>query len=246
LVRDERLAIEPAELIIDGRSVPVRLRRNAKARRIILRLDSSASGITITMPRRVTRGSALRFAAGQSEWIGRQLGRAIPAVPFAAGSTVPVRGEMHVIRQAPRQADLIERQAASPDGPAVLSVRGSEAHLARRLQEWLQSEARRDLWAACRRHAAALGVEFRKLSIRDPASRWGSCSASGALSFSWRLILAPREVLEYVAVHEVAHLVEMNHGPRFWSLVDRNFSGRRQARLWLRRHGPHLHRYGRR
>jgi predicted metal-dependent hydrolase len=151
---------------------------------------------------------------------------------------------MHVIRQRPGQAGLIEREAAAPGSLAALCVRGRDAHLARRLGDWLKSEARRDLWAACRRYAAAMHVDFHRLTVRDQASRWGSCSASGALSFSWRLILAPREVLEYVAVHEVAHLVEMNHGPRFWSLVDRYFPERRRARSWLRRHGPQLHRYG--
>jgi predicted metal-dependent hydrolase len=209
----------------------------------VLKIDRDGTGILITLPRRTGREAALAFATDQADWIERRLRHTPAPVSFAAGNTVPLRGEMHVIGHRPHQSQSIEREPGSAQRPPALWVKGEAPHLARRLRDWLKSEARRDLIALCRRHAAAMGVEFRRLTVRDQTSRWGSCSASGALSFSWRLILAPRDILEYVVVHEVAHLVEMNHGPRFWSLVDRNFPDRRHARIWLRRHGPILHSY---
>ena len=229
---------------MNGRPVPVTFRRDARARRIILRLERAGAGIVITLPRRATREAALAFAHAQAGWIGRRLKRAALPVVFAPGSTVPVRGEMHLIRCRSQQRGAIVVERSSPTSPPALCVRGEEAHIARRLRDWLRSEARADLTAACRRHAAAMGVDFRKLTVRDQASRWGSCSSAGGLSFSWRLILAPRQVLEYVAVHEVAHLVEMNHGPGFWWLVGRHSPGCRAARSWLKQHGAALHGYG--
>ena len=244
LLADGHLPIDTAQLTVNGRPVPVILRRNARARRIILRLDRAGAGIVITLPRRASREGALAFAHAQAGWIGQRLKRAAAPVLFAPGSSVPLRGEMHVIRNRPQQRGAIVVERDSIACPPALCIKGNEDHIARRLRDWLKSEARNDLAAACRRHAAAMGVEFRKLTVRDPASRWGSCSAAGGLSCSWRLILAPRHILDYVAVHEVAHLVEMNHGPAFWSLVARHFPDFHRARLWLRQHGPGLHSYG--
>ena len=123
--------------------------------------------------------------------------------------------------------------------------RGRAAHLARRLTDWLKAEARRDLLAATHDYAEALEVKHRRVSIRDPASRWGSCSAKGDLSYSWRLILAPPFVLRYVAAHEVAHLVELNHSAKFWAVVRGLNPDVVSARRWMRTHGRDLHRYGR-
>jgi predicted metal-dependent hydrolase len=127
---------------------------------------------------------------------------------------------------------------------AVLFTARAIAHLKRRLADWLKREARRDLTIASERHAQAMAVSFRRLAIRDQASRWGSCSSDGSLSYSWRLILAPSFVLDYVAAHEVAHLKHMNHGVRFWRLVLTHCPMAPQARLWLKRHGATLHRFG--
>ncbi len=242
LLRDGRTAIEAAQLLVDGRLVPVVLKRNSRARRIILRFDRAGTAIEITLPRRATREAALAFAEEHKGWIERRLKRAPPRVAFAAGSVIPLRGEMHLVCHRPLQRGPV--LPAWVGGQPVLCVAGSEAHLARRVRDWLKAEARKDLAAACGRYASAMGVKFRKLTVRDQMSRWGSCSASGALAFSWRLILAPPHVLDYVAVHEVAHLVEMNHGPAFWKLVERHSPGCRAARSWLRQHGAGLHGYG--
>jgi predicted metal-dependent hydrolase len=129
-------------------------------------------------------------------------------------------------------------------GERLLCVAGDGPHVDRRVSDFLKREARRDLEIANARAAATLGVKIKRLSIRDQSSRWGSCSTTGALSYSWRLILAPPFVLDYLAAHEVAHLVEMNHSPRFWRLVDRLCPHARRAKPWLELHGTDLHRYG--
>jgi predicted metal-dependent hydrolase len=126
----------------------------------------------------------------------------------------------------------------------MLCVAGGEAHVARRVHDYLKREAKRDLEAASKTAAQALGVTIGRVSIRDQASRWGSCSTTGVLSYSWRLILAPPFVLDYLAAHEVAHLVEMNHSRRFWRLVERIYPDLRRAKAWLDTHGSELHRYG--
>jgi predicted metal-dependent hydrolase len=123
-------------------------------------------------------------------------------------------------------------------------VAGEAPHIHRRVRDFLQREAQRDLEAASRRVAEMLGVAIKRVSVRDQASRWGSCSSTGVLSYSWRLILAPPHVLDYLAVHEVAHLVEMNHSPRFWRLVDRLCPDAERAKVWLDVYGNDLHRYG--
>jgi len=127
---------------------------------------------------------------------------------------------------------------------ASLNVAGDVTHAPRRLGDWLVDQARRDLDARVSWHSRRLGVKASRISVRDQTSRWGSCSTTGALSFSWRLILAPRHILDYVAAHEVAHLAEMNHGPKFWALVRRTMPDMDEARRWLQIYGMDLHRYG--
>ncbi len=131
------------------------------------------------------------------------------------------------------------------DGATILSVAGEPSFLSRRVMDWLKREARRDLQAAVARHTEALGRKHTGLRVGDARSRWGSCTAAGVLTFSWRLVLAPSHVLDYLAAHEVAHLAEMNHGPDFWALVDRLDPRHRAARAWLKQHGAGLHAVGR-
>jgi predicted metal-dependent hydrolase len=126
----------------------------------------------------------------------------------------------------------------------LLCVAGAEPHIARRITDFLKREVKNDLEAASARAAAALGVAVKRVTIRDPSSRWGSCSTTGVLSYSWRLIFAPPFVLDYLAAHEVAHLIEMNHSPRFWRVVERICPHVARAKSWLDAHGADLHRYG--
>jgi predicted metal-dependent hydrolase len=156
---------------------------------------------------------------------------------------LPLRGEPHRIthRQGARGTVWTESDG---NGGRLLCVAGHAAHLNRRLADFLQREAKRDLEAASRQFATDLGLSVRRVSVRDQSSRWGSCSTTGVLSFSWRLVLAPGYVLEYLAAHEVAHLIEMNHSARFWRVVNRLVPGHERAKAWLDAHGADLHRYG--
>jgi len=236
--RQELLA--PASIAIDGREIEVKFKRHAQARRLIVRLDRKGEAVTVTVPPRASRKEALAFVDKSRDWIAGRLERQPRAIAFAPGSEILLRGTAHLIIHEPDRRGLVSTAGA----PARILVPGDAAHLKRRLTDWLKREAKRDLLMASERHARMIGVTFRKLSIRDQASRWGSCSADGSLSYSWRLILAPSHVLDYVAVHEVAHLKHMNHGMRFWRLVLAHCPRAGEARDWLRRHGASLHRYG--
>lgn len=226
-------------LSVDGVPVAVSFRRNPRARRLILRM--SGAGVTVTLPPGSSEQTGLEFAARHAGWISRQLARQPEAQPFTPGNRVPVRGIPHRIEQAmSRRGGVQLIGGAEPR----LVVAAEAPHVARRLGDWLKAEARRDLCATSSAYAEAMGTRYRRLSLRDQASRWGSCSSNGHLSYSWRLILAPAFVLDYVAAHEVAHLIELNHSSRFWSLVHKHAPRADEARRWLKAHGPGLRSYG--
>ena len=230
-----------AEVVVDGRPVPVTLRRHHGAKCMILRLDSLGDGVVITVPWGASSRQALDFAAKQADWIAAQSRRRPASIPLRPGSLVPLRGSEHMILHRPlmRQPVWLERGE-----PTRLWVSGGLEHVERRLLDWLKAEARRDLLAASSNYGRQMGVRWTRLTVRDTATRWGSCSTTGALSYSWRLVLAPPFVLDYVAAHEVAHLREMNHGRRFWGLVEAHCTRAGEARRWLKAHGQGLRRYG--
>ena len=187
-------------------------------------------------PRHATSPSASATGSPHSSNAGRTRS------PLPRGGLVPLRGEPHRIAAAGGLRGLV--RVGEQAGEAVLHVPGAEEHLARRLTDWLKREARQDLSRAVELHADALGHRHAGITLRDTRSRWGSCTSDGRLSFSWRLVLAPPFILDYVAAHEVAHLAEMNHGPQFWALCRRLAPRTEEARGWLRREGGRLHLYG--
>ena len=231
------------EIVFDRSIYLVRVRRHRQARRYTLRIQAATREVILTIPPRGTLKEARDFAQKHGGWIAARLGRLPEAAPFAHGITVPLRGVPHRIahRRAVRGTVWTENGA---DGEAVLCVAGDAPHIDRRIGDFLRREARRELEALSTRFAAELGVRVRRVVVRDQSSRWGSCSTTGVLSYSWRLILAPGYVLEYLAAHEVAHLVEMNHSARFWRLVQRLCPTNERAKAWLDVHGTDLHRYG--
>jgi predicted metal-dependent hydrolase len=240
-----RRPTEPSalQIIFDKSVFLVRLRRHRQARRYTLRIDAASREVVLTMPPRGIVREARDFAQQHGGWIAARLKRLPEAAPFVHGVEVPLRGIPHrvVHRRGVRGTVWTETDER---GQRLICVAGEPPHLDRRIGDFLKREARRDLEAAARRYAARLGIVLKRISIRDQSSRWGSCSTTGMLSFSWRLILAPSHVLEYLAAHEVAHLVEMNHSPRFWRLVQRLCPGHDRAKAWLDAHGADLHRYG--
>jgi predicted metal-dependent hydrolase len=221
----------------------VTLRRHPRARRYTLRVLEKSREVVLTIPPRGSLRGARAFAERSAEWIAARIKRIPEPTPFAEGAMIPFRGIPHRIvhRAAARGTVWTEMEA---DGAMLLCVAGGGSHLARRVTDFLKREAKRELSAATRRHAAALGVTVGRIGVRDTASRWGSCSFEGALSYSWRLILAPPFVLDYLAAHEVAHRRELNHSPRFWRIVDQLTPDRRRAEAWLKARGNSLHRYG--
>jgi predicted metal-dependent hydrolase len=218
---------------------PVSIRVSQRARRVGLRVDSGRRRVELVLPRGVPASAGLRFLAAKREWIAACL-RALPQpVPFVEGAVVPVLGVPHRIRRE-----------GSPALPPVriidgeIRVSGDPAYLARRVYDHLVFAARAELAPRAAQLAARIGREVARVDVRDTKSRWGSCSGRGNLSFSWRLILAPEPVLDYVVAHEVAHLVEMNHGPRFWRLVESLTPGSAGPQAWLKRHRDRLLSYG--
>jgi predicted metal-dependent hydrolase len=231
------------EIVFDQSIYLVRLRRHRQARRYTLRIQAASRDVILTIPPRGTLKLAREFAQKHGGWIAARLGRLPEAAPFADGVVVPLRGEPHRIvhRHGTRGTVWTETDG---NGERLLCAAGDAPHIDRRIGDYLRREAKRDLETASRRFAADLGLAVRKVAVRDQSSRWGSCSTTGVLSFSWRLILAPGHVLEYLAAHEVAHLVEMNHSAKFWRVVSRLCPDHRRAKAWLDVHGTDLHRYG--
>ena len=215
--------------------VELTLRRSARARRISLRVSGLDGAVTLTLPRGVSEGEGLKFARSKGDWLRAQLSDQPEIVTVSSGMEIPVEGEM--LRIMPGTGKRVV-----PEGDALL-VPGPEEAMASRLQAFLKTLARDRLATASDRYAGLIGRPYSRLTLRDTRSRWGSCTANGGLMYSWRLIMAPPEVLDYVAAHEVAHLQEMNHSAAFWSLVERLMPDYRDPRQWLRKEGGTLHRY---
>ena len=243
LARLDGKAPAKSQLVIDGKTVDVILRKNPRAKRIILRLAKSNDAIVLTVPRGTTHRAAMEFAASQGVWITQQMAKQPQTVSFETGAIIPLRNRPHKIIQSSTRRTPVWT-GTGEDGEPVIYVSGNREHLARRVGDWLKKQARADLSQAAYNYADKMGVSISRISIRDTASRWGSCSSGRALSFSWRLILAPEFVLDYVAAHEVAHLVHMDHSKNFWALVRSHCSACDDARKWLKNNGRSLHRYG--
>ncbi len=231
---------EPTTIEVSGKTLLLTFRRNARCRRMVLRLTPDGQGVVMTLPPRTSLAEAMRFAATSKPWLAQTLIKRPAAVPFQQDSAVLFQGLVHTLKTTGSRRGLILH---SPED-MTLTIPGDLAHVPRRLTDWLKARAKEELQKASLHYAGAMQAKFKKLTIRDQKSRWGSCSAQGDLSYSWRLVLAPPYVLEYVAAHEVAHLKEMNHGPRFWRLVLTHCKCAKQAKTWLRQHGRELHRYG--
>ena len=209
-------------------------RASARARRLTLRV-SPEGRVSCTRPRGMALAEARAFAQAKEGWIASRLASLPPRVVVRPGATLPVEG--------------LPAEVVAGMGPAVrreegrMTVPRGTDRPGAAVEAWLRDLARDRLVAACDGHAEALGRAHGRIRLRDPRSRWGSCTARGGLMFSWRLAMAPPEVLSYVAAHEVAHLERMDHSPAFWAVVGALDSDWRARRAWLRRHGSALMRY---
>lgn len=218
--------------------VAVRLRRSPRARKLRLKIDPYRDGVEVVLPRGASRRTALGLLETHSQWVGRHLQDLPERVDFLPGAWVPVLGIEHAIRRTAGTRGGVYAESG------IIWVSGAPEHTSRRVRDWLKKRARAEIAPRLTAYAGRLGHKIGRLSLRDTRSRWASCSARGTFSFSWRLVMAPERVLDYVIAHEAAHLVELNHSPRYWRLVAELFGPCRAEQDWLKRHGIGLHRYG--
>ena len=219
-------------------ATPVAWRRHARARRVSLRIDHRGGRVIVTLPKRAGRPAGMALLMTHADWVAERLAALPDAIPFADGALVPLHGIAHRIRHTPTL-----RGGARAEAGEIL-VGGDAAFLSRRVSEFLRTAALRAMRALVAEKSSRLGRAATRVTVKDTRSRWGSCSARGVISFSWRLVMAPPFVQDYVAAHEVAHLAHMNHGPRFWAAVSELTSHTEPALSWLRREGPSLARVG--
>jgi predicted metal-dependent hydrolase len=213
-------------------------RRSSRARRVSLRIDPAGGAVIVTLPLRATQKAGMALLMGHVDWVADRLAALPDAIRFEDGATVPIHGVPHRIRHSAnaRGAAWIMDQE--------LHVTGAAEFLGRRVRDFLRQEARRRLTAVTLAKAGLIGIVPRRVTMKDTSSRWGSCAPDKSIALSWRLVMAPAFVQDYVASHEVAHLRHMNHGPQFWSLVEELTPYKRSAIPWLRAEGARLLRIG--
>ena len=236
-----RAAPEPEQLSIAhaGDILPVTFVRSGRARRASLRVDAARRRIVLTAPLRMARGTAIDFAQVQAGWIAARLKRLPVARPFVDGAELPLFGVPHRIHHRGDARGTVWR-----DGSEI-HVAGGAEHLPRRLRDWLTAELRHHLVPLVHEKAARVDRPVKRITLRDSRSRWGSCGPDAALSFSWRLVFAPPDVVDYLAAHEVAHLVHLNHSARFWAVARSLCDGPMEVpQGWLKRNGETLLQYG--
>jgi predicted metal-dependent hydrolase len=228
-------------LTVGARSFPFLVKRDARARRMLLRVMPRDGSVVLVLPTRASLKSGQQFVAEQVAWIMARQEERPATQPWGDGVVLPLYGAPHTIRHRPSGRGGVWLENSE------IHVTGQAEHLPRRLRDWLKRRAREEFGELAREMAASIDVAVRRVTVRDTQSRWGSCSAHGNLSFSWRLLLAPPAIGRYLVAHEVAHLKHMDHSTAFWSLCARLLGGEgelRAARHWLQRHGAALHLHG--
>lgn len=221
--------------------VALKIKTSPQAKVMRLRVDPRTGEVLLTVPKRVSLKKALAWADEHRAWVERSLADVPPPVAMVPGAEIPLYGQPHRIHWSPNQSRIARVEEAR------LVVGGPVETLEPRLLRWLKAHAREVLTRETHEYARKAGVSVARVGIGDPLSRWGSCSESGAIRYSWRLILAPEHVRRATVAHEVAHRVHMNHGRAFHTLVKSLFGADPSpARHWLKREGFVLHRIGRR
>lgn len=228
---------EKAVTEIDGQPVEVAVKVRANARNYRLTLAAGGRPV-LSVPPHGRWSEAESFLYRNRGWLAARLKRLPKNIGFTDGARIPLRGVDHLIVASDKLRGTVEL-LEEDEGP-VLLVPGGEDHMARRLRDWLKKEAEKDISAAVEVHARNLDVTPVSISMRGQSTRWGSCSSAGRLNFNWRLILAPPFVLDYVAAHEVAHMIEMNHSAAFWATVEKTLPDMKRGKAWLKAHGQVL------
>ncbi len=211
------------------------LRRSARSRRFSMRVSQLDGRVTVSMPIRARERDAVAFVQGHESWLRAALARQPLQTAVSLGDQIPVEGRLLTLSPGSGRSVMVQ-------GDSLL-IPGAPTQAAARAAAHLKTLARNQLAAASDHYAAQIGRKVTRITLRDTRSRWGSCTHEGALMYSWRLILAPPEVLRYVAAHEVAHMEQMNHSDAFWSVVTRLYPGWQTQRRWLQTQGQTLHSY---
>lgn len=223
---------------IDGQRLPVHLRWNKRAKRLILKLNPKEDGILVTLPHGVDASEGLEMVARHKVWIANQLRTQSRSIPFKDGQSITLRGRTVLLKHMPDARGTVWQEGD------VIMIAGKQEFFQRRLSDWLKKQAKADITPIAHDMAARLGKKVMRISVRDTVSRWGSCSHKGNLSFNWRLIFAPTDILEYVVAHEVSHLRHMDHSKEFWDTVATFNVDARRSRAWLKKHGSMLQKLG--
>jgi predicted metal-dependent hydrolase len=226
---------------VAGRSLPLRIVENDRAKRLTLRIDAGGQGLRVTVPPGMRLAEIDRFLERHHGWLEARLAKLPDRPMLRPGVKIPIRGVPHRIVHEPSRGTV--ETAMSDDGP-LLIVHGDRRFLTRRIADYLKREAKRDIGALVDGHTAKAGRRAKSIRFKDTTSRWGSCSSAGNLSFSWRIMMAPPAVIDYLVAHEVAHLKEMNHGPKFWKLCHELCPDTDRCRAWLKRNGSALQAIG--
>lgn len=225
-------------LEIAGRTLPLRIVESDRAKRLILRIETGGQALRVTVPAGVPAREVDRFVERHHGWLEQRLAK-VPVKPqVRPGTKLPLRGVPHLIVHEPGSRGSVS--IGEVDGQPALIVHGDRTHLPRRLADFLKREAKKDIELLVARHTATVGRKAKTVKFRDTSSRWGSCTSDGNLSFSWRIMMAPPLIIDYLVAHEVAHLKEMNHGPRFWKLCGDLCPRTDEAKAWLKRNGSAL------
>lgn len=223
---------------VAGRVLPLTITEHAQAKRLTLRLDTRRRGIKVTIPPGVPAREVNSFLNRHTDWLEERIAKMPYQPKVRIGSRIPIRGVPHKIVHEPdkRGACKIRRGDNGPE----LVVHGDRQHLGRRVADFLKAQAKKDIEQLVTKHSTRCRKRAKSIRYKDTVSRWGSCSADGNLSFSWRIMMAPPLVIDYLVAHEVAHLVELNHGPQFWRLCERLCPRTEEAKDWLHRNGGKL------
>lgn len=250
--------------------LPIRIRRLKASRRITLRYHANTNSIALNIPRYVSIGQGLSFVGEKRAWIASRIGEQPIHTPFSDGNTIFVLGREYVLKhaggrgvvslfpppllgegrvggdftQSHTSIDSSHPKLLPQGGKGLVTVPGEREFMPRRVRDFLKQLAREEIEKLVAIKIPLLGKNPRKISLRDTHSRWGSCSQDGNLSFSWRIIMAPRDVLEYLVCHEMAHLLHMNHSKLFWNTVSHLCPNYKIPQVWLKTHGAKLHSYG--
>ncbi len=234
----ELAPVQEREHVVASRTLPLRIVENARVRRLTLRIDARGRGLFITVPPGLRHGEVEHFLIRHQGWLEQRLTKTPDRLQVRPGIKIPIHGVPHLIIHEGRTRGAV--QLGADETSPTLIVHGDRMNLPRRIANFLKCEAQRDIEELVVKHCKAIDQRAKAIRFRDTSSRWGSCTSDGTLSFSWRISMAPALVINYLVAHEVAHLREMTHGPKFWRLCEALCPDTAHCRAWLKRNGGEL------